>query len=159
LEITTKDIEKLIELRKEDAFLNHLWNVFSRDFRQKGEVEGKEIKAWKQNRWNSIFYPIFRFELNSSNHLINIFNTLNLIGKTLVYLFFLGITYVILANCFNDFDLSENWLLVLILSIFLFIVIVVLRKIYSVEKQYQLEEIYEILEIEIESKKPKKEWY
>jgi len=49
MEVTKKDVEKLIEVRKENTFLNHLWNVFSRDMRAKGEVKRNEIKVWSQN--------------------------------------------------------------------------------------------------------------
>ena len=69
MEVTKKDVEKLIELRKENTFLNHFWNVFSRDFRLKGEIGRNEIKVWKQNMWNATFYPIFTFEFNANNHL------------------------------------------------------------------------------------------
>ncbi|WP_148639126.1 hypothetical protein [Aquimarina longa] len=74
-------------MRKEDTFLNHLWNIFSRDFRPKGEIDRNEIKVWKQNLWNSAFYPIFKFELNTNNHLTNITSKLNPIGKTFIGLF------------------------------------------------------------------------
>jgi hypothetical protein len=158
LEITKKDIEKLIELRKENTFLNHLWNIFSRDFRAKGEIKRNEIKVWKQNMWNSVFYPIFTFELNSKNHLINISDNLNPIGKTIIYLFFAGISYLILPNLIYEFDLIRNWILVLALSFFFLIFISVLRKGYIMEKRNQLEEIYEKLEIEQENTKPEKEW-
>ena len=73
MEVTKKDVEKLIELKKENTFLNHLWNVFSRDFRSKGEVNRNEIKVWSQNMWNMVFYPIYTFEFNANiiglNHL------------------------------------------------------------------------------------------
>jgi hypothetical protein len=158
MEITKKDIEKLIELRKEDTFLNHLWNVFSRDLRPKGEIGRSEIKVWKQNTWNSTFYPIFTFELNANNHLTNITDKLNPIGKTFIGLFLTGILYVILSIFLTDFDPWENSLTILIISTFLLIFVTVFRKIYIFEKQNQLDEIFEILDIEVEEKKPEKEW-
>ncbi|WP_300027997.1 hypothetical protein [uncultured Maribacter sp.] len=158
LEITKKDIEKLIELRKENTFLNHLWNVFSRDFRAKGEIGRNEIKVWKQNMWNMTFYPIFTFELNANNHLTNIKHKLNPIGKTIVGLFLIGIIYFVFTNFSTDFDFLENWLAILIVSVFLLIFITVFRKIYQSEKQNQLDEIFEFLDIEVEEKKPEKEW-
>ncbi|WP_438425529.1 DUF443 family protein [Aquimarina macrocephali] len=145
-------------MRKGDTFLNHLWNVFSRDFRPKGEIRRNEIKVWNQNLWNSAFYPIFKFELNVNNHLINITDKLNPIGKTLIGLFSIGILYFVLTNVSPDFDFLENWLPILIGSVFLLILITVFRKLYLFEKKNQLEEIYEILDIEIEKKQPEKEW-
>ena len=158
MEITKKDIEKLIELKKEDTFINHLWNVFSRDLRPKGEINRNKIKVWKQNMWNMTFYPIFTFELNANNHLTNITDKLNPIGKTIVGIFIVGILYFILTNLSPDFDFLENWLTILIVSVFLLIFITVFRKLYQSEKQNQLDEIFEILDIEVEEKKPEKEW-
>ena len=158
LEITKKDIEKLIELRKENTFLNHLWNIFSRDFRPKGEIGRNEIKVWNQSMWNVAFYPIFTFELNANNHLTNITDKLNPIGKTIIGLFSIGILYFVFSNFSTDFDFLENWLPILIVSVFLLIFITVFRKLYLFEKQNQLDEIFEILDIEVEEKKPEKEW-
>ncbi|WP_438425436.1 DUF443 family protein [Aquimarina macrocephali] len=158
MKITKKDIEKLIELRKGDTFLNHLWNVFSRDFRSKGEIGRDEIKVWRQNMWNTAFYPIFTFELNANNHLTNITDKLNPIGKSIVGLFLVGILYLILANFPTDFDFSENWLSILIILAFLLILITVFRKFYLFEKQNQLDEIFEKLEIKTEKKLFEKEW-
>ena len=55
MEITKKDVEKLIEMRKKDTILNHLWNIFSPDMRAKGEINRNEIKVWSQNIWNLNF--------------------------------------------------------------------------------------------------------
>lgn len=158
MEVTKKDIEKLIELRKEDTFLNHLWNVFSNDFRIKGEINQREIKVWQQNNWNKSFYPIFKFEMDSNNHLTNIKDALNPFGKTLIGLFTIGFLYFILSNCSADFDFFENLRPILIILIFLIFLIIVSRKIYSLEKQNQLDEIFEILNIEVQEKEPEKEW-
>ncbi len=158
MEITKKDIEKLIKLRKEDTFLNHLWNVFSCDTRSKRESDRNKVKVWEQNMWISAFYPIFIFELNENGHLINITYKLNPIGKTIIGLFLVGILYLFFINFIRDFDFLENWLPILIGSTFLLILILLFRKIYVFEKQNQLEGIYEILDIEIEKKQLEKEW-
>ncbi len=158
MEITKKDIEKLIELRKENTYLNHLWNVFSRDFRPKGEIGRNEIKVWNQSMWNVAFYPIFTFELNANNNLTNITDKLNPIGKTIVGLFLIGILYFVFTNLSTDFDFLENWLAILIASVFLLIFITIFRKLYQSEKQNQLDEIFEFLDIEVEEKKLEKEW-
>ncbi|GAL70060.1 hypothetical protein [Jejuia pallidilutea] len=158
MEVTKKDVEKLIELRKENTFLNHLWNVFSRDMRAKGEIKRNEIKVWSQNMWNMTFYPIFTFEFNANNHLVKITDKINPIGKTIVGLFSIVILYFIFSNLSTDFDFLENWLPILIISVFLLIFISVFRKLYLSEKQNQLDEIFEILDIEVEEDKLEKEW-
>lgn len=158
LEITKKDIEKLIELEKEDTFLNHLWNIFSSDFRPKGEIGRNEIKVWKQNTWISTFYPIFTFELNANNHLTSITNKLNPVGKTIIGIFLIGLLYLVFPKNPIEFDYLDNWPVIASISVFVLILILVARMIYSFEKRNQLEEIFEFLEIEVEHPKPKKEW-
>lgn len=158
MEVTKKDIEKLIELRKEDTFLNHLWNIISRDFRPKGEVGRNEIKVWKQNMWNGPFYPIFSFELNANNHLTNITDKLNPVGKTIIVLFIFGFLYFVFPKNPMQFDFIGNWPIIFFILVIASIVGVVVRMIHRFEKQNQLDEIFEILDIEVEQKKPEKEW-
>jgi hypothetical protein len=158
LEITKKDIEQLIELRKKDTFLNHLWTVFSRDFRPIGEIGRNEIKVWRQSVWNGIFYPIFKFELNANNHLINITDKLNPIGKSLIGIFAIGLIFLIFPKKPTEFDFVDNWLLITVAFVFLLILIFVARKLYYFEKQNQLDHIFDILEIQVEEKEPEKEW-
>lgn len=158
MNITRKDVEKLIELEKENTFFNHLWNIFSRDFKPKGEINQKEIKIWKQNIWNMTFYPIFTFEFDSDNHLTNITNKLNPVGKTFIGIFISGFLYLIFPENPTEFNLIENWRIIVVISVFVFLVIWVARKIYKFEKNNQLNQIFEILDIEIEEKTPEKEW-
>jgi hypothetical protein len=158
LEVTKKDIEKLIRLRKEDTFLNHLWNVFSRDFRAKGEIGRTEIKVWRQNMWNTTFYPVFTFELNANQHLINITSKLNPIGKSLIGIFIVGFLYAIFPKNPLEFDLFESWPIIAVISVFGIIFTLFWRMIYRFERQNQLDEIFEFLDIEVEEKKPEKEW-
>ena len=47
---------------------------------------------------------------------------------------------------------------ILIASVFLLIFITIFRKLYQSEKQNQLDEIFEFLDIEVEEKKLEKEW-
>ena len=116
MEVTKKDVEKLIELRKENTFLNHLWNVFSRDFRAKGEIGPNEIKMWRQHLWNMTFYPIFIFEFNANNHLINITDKLNPIGKAFIAIILCGLLYLIFPKNIPEFDFVDNWPMVYLLQ-------------------------------------------
>ena len=158
MEVTKKDVEKLIELRKENTFLNHLWNIFSRDMTAKGEVSRNEIKVWRQNMWNLTFYPIFTFEFNANNHLINISTKLNSVGKMIIGFIIIGLIWLIFPKNLSDFDIFEKWQMATFLLVFSFLVVWVARKVYRFEKQNQLEQIFEILDIEVEEKEPEREW-
>ena len=158
MEVTKKDVEKLIELRKENTLLNHLWNVFSPDFRPKGEIGRNQIKVWKQNMWNAIFYPVFTFEFNANNHLTNISDKLNPIGKTFIGILAIGFLYLILPKSLSDFDFIKNWPIITFIAVFITLIVLVARMVYRFELKNQLEEILEFLDVEVEEKKPEKEW-
>jgi len=158
MEVTKKDVEKLIELRKENTFLNHLWNVFSRDMRAKGQINQNDIKVWNQNIWNMTFYPIFTFEFNTKNHLTNITTELNPVGKTLIGIILIGLIWLIFPKNLSEFDLADSWQMATFLAIFSFLIVWIANKLYRFEKQNQLEQIFEILDVETDEKKPEKEW-
>ena len=158
MEITRKDIEKLIELRKNDTFLNHLWNVFSRDLRPAGEFGRNEIKVWNQNIWNATFYPIFKFEFNSNNHLIKISDKLNPIGKIIIGIFIIGFLYFVFPENPTEFNYIGNWPAIAFITVFTSIFVLFARMIYRFEKRNQLDEIFELLNMEVEGKKIEKEW-
>ena len=158
MEITKKDVEKLIELRKKDTFLNHLWNIFSRDLRPTGEINRNVIKVWNQNLWNATFYPIFKFEFNANNHLINITDRLNPVGKILIGLFIFGFLYFVLPKNPTEFNFIGNWPIIVFIVLFASIFVLVARMIYRFEKRNQLDEIFELLDMEVEEKKLEKEW-
>ncbi len=77
LNIKKSDIEKLIEVKKGDKFLNHFFTVIKHDRRPSGEIEKTEIKVWKFNLCVAIFYQIFIFHFNSNNDLTTISSKLN----------------------------------------------------------------------------------
>jgi|SRR5690606_6024660 len=158
MEVTKKDVEKLIKLKKENTFLNHLWNVISRDFRPKGEIGRNEIKVWRQNIWNATFYPIFTFEFNTNNHLVNITDKLNPIGKTFIGIIAFLLLSAISPKKLSDFDLIENWPIIVFITVFVSIIVLVARMVYRFEKNNQLEQMLELLDVEVELKKPEKEW-
>jgi len=125
LEITKKEVEQLIELEEESTLLNHFLNVFSRDFRAKGEIKSDRIKLWRQGFWNMTVYPIFILEFNEENHLINITDRLNPIGKIFNVIIFLLLTFFIINHLINDSGFTTNWIfisriLLFIIGLFLF---------------------------------------
>ena len=158
MEIYKKEVEKLIELRKNDTFLNHLWNVLTRDIRTIGEISKDEIKIWKQNSWNTTFYPVFKFQFNSKNHLIKISDKLNPIGKTLIGLLIFGFLYFVFPENLTEFNFIGNWPIIIFLAVFVSLFTFFARMFYRFEKQNQLDEIYELLDMEIEERKIEKEW-
>lgn len=158
MEVTKKDIEQLIELRKGDTFLNHLKTVFSFDFRPSGEIRPKEIIVWQQNSWNRTFYPIFRFELNANNHLIDISDKLNPVGKSLIIIFLLGFLYLIFPENPSEFDFIDNWPIATFICVMVIIVVFVSRMVYRFHRKIQLEQIFEFLDIDFEEKKIENEW-
>ena len=158
MEITKKEVEKLIELKEENTFINHLWTVISRDFRLKGEVGSNKIILWKQGFWSMNFYPIFIFEFNAEMHLVNITDKQNPIGKILSIVIFLPLVILIFNLIKNNFDLIANWKFLTIFGIFLSLCIFLIRKVYIIEKQNQLEKFYDLLDIETEEMEIEKEW-
>ncbi|MBZ9731674.1 hypothetical protein LB467_18475 [Salegentibacter sp. JZCK2] len=156
--MTKKDVEKLIEVRKESSFFNHFWNVLIYDFRAKGEIGPNQIKVWRQNMWNMTFYPIFTFEFNANNNLTDIKDEINPIGKTFIGVLLIGFLYLIFPKNLSGFDLLDHLPFVILITIFAFLIVLVARMVYRFEKQNQLEQIFEILDIEVEEKKPEREW-
>lgn len=157
LEITKKEVEQLIELEEESTLLNHFLNVFSRDFRAKGEIKSNSIKIWRQGFWNMTVYPIFILDFNENKHLINITDKLNPIGKIFNVIIFLPLTFFIFLHLLNDSGFTKNWILISLLLIFIVSLIFFARKVYNFEKQNQLNKIFELLEIEVDEKKTEKE--
>ena len=158
MEITKEEVEKLIELKEENTFINHLWTVISRDFRVKGEISSNKIKLWKQGFWSMTIYPIFTFEFNAEMHLINITDKQNPIGKILTIVISLPLVILIFAQIINDFDFIGNWKFITLFGIIISLLILFTRKVYNFEKQNQLEIIYDLLDIDTEEKAIEKEW-
>jgi len=157
LEINKKEIEKLIEISKKDTFFNHLWNIISRDFSANGEVKQNEIKVWRQNFWNITIYPIFIFKFDSRNHLINITSKLNPVGKLFNGLIALSFIFFVFPKNTSDFEILENWKILCLIILIVLLATYFAYKVYSFEKRNQLEQIYEILDIEIEESNNNKE--
>ncbi|WP_339917978.1 hypothetical protein [Yeosuana marina] len=148
----------MIELKEENTFMNHLWTVISRDFRVKGEISSNKIKLWKQGFWSMSIYPIFTFEFNTENHLINITDKQNPIGKLFRIFFLLPLVIVVFAQIINGFDFIANLKFITLFGIIISLLILLTRKVYNYEKQNQLEIIYDLLDIEGEEKTIEKEW-
>ena len=158
MEITKSDVIKLIQNIKTNSLWNHFLCIINRDFSYNGEIQQNRIIVWKQGIWIGAFYPIFTFELNSQNHLINISDKLNPIAKFFYLLFPIGFSSLFISTMISDFEIKKFLVLTLIIIIFTSIYVFVTTKIYKYEKEELLKEIYEILEIEVEDEKIEKEW-
>lgn len=158
LEITKEDILKLIEIEKKDNIYNHLLNVLLVDFRPKGEIKHNEIKVWQQNSWNRITYPIFIFKLNSDNHLIDITDRINPIGKFFNCLILFALLYFFSLFDYSEINLADNWLVIFLTLIFFGVVFFVFYRYYQFEKKQQLKNIFKILDIEVEQEEFEREW-
>ncbi|MFC4218800.1 hypothetical protein [Flagellimonas marina] len=158
MEISRSDIVKLIEEKKTDSFETHLWTIIKRDSRPSGEIGNREIKVWKMNFWNGLFYPIFHFDLNKDDHLIKISDRINPAGRLFLSLFCILTCIPWFYWVFDDFDLSQNWPKILFGFIFLGTLVIIGFRIYKMEKEIQLEEIYDLLDMEIENSSTEKEW-
>jgi hypothetical protein len=158
LEITKKEVKKLIELKEGNTFINHLSTIISRDFRVKGEIHSNKIEFWKQGFWNMTFYPIFTFEFNTEKHLISITDRINPVGKIFNIIIFMPLFILIVSHIINDFEFTPNWILIFLFTIIIALLTLIIRTVYRFEKQNQLDIIYKLLDIEVEDKKSEKEW-
>ena len=158
MEVTKSDIKKLVEVEKADTFFNHLLAVFTRDYRAKGEIKPSEIIVWSQSYWTGVTYPVFTFKLDSKNNLIDITDRLNPVGR-IFYLGFIGfLIFLFTPQDLKNVAWTDFWPLAVTVILFLAIVILVTSRFYLFEKKQQLNEIFEILDIEVEIEKVEKEW-
>ncbi len=58
----------------------------------------------------------------------------------------------------TQFEFFANWKLIVMAAVFLVLFVLLVRKIYTTEKQNQLDEILNLLEVEVEEKKIENEW-
>lgn len=110
------------------------------------------------NFWNGFFYPIFQFDFNQDHYLTKISDRINPAGRLFFGLFCILTCIPWFYWVFEDFDLLGHWVQILTGFIFLGVLIIIGFKIYKMEKEIQLKEIYDLLDMEIEHSKTEKEW-
>ncbi|MEO1486467.1 MAG: hypothetical protein AAFU57_12015 [Bacteroidota bacterium] len=157
MKVKKSDIAKLIEQEQIDSFSTHLLAILKRDFRSVGEKREREIRVWRQYGWNQFFYPVFTFHFNGEGHLVNVSDRLNQAGKVLFGSLCMLLSIPWLYSFFEHFDFSRHWIQILGWIVFIGIFIFIGFRIYQMEKRIQLDQIYEILDIEV-NKKTASEW-
>jgi len=157
-EVTKNDVLKLIEIKKTDTLFTHLSCFIFEKSIAMGEIGAQKIKIWRPNYWNRAYYPIFEFEFNSENHLIKISDRINPASK--IYFSILAVFFfsVFISPIYPDFYFPKTLYYVLFVFSFLMLIFYVFYKFYHFEKNNQLEQIFEILDIEIEKKMQSGEW-
>jgi hypothetical protein len=152
LEITKKEVKQLMKTEQKDTFLNHFMGMFKRDFSVTGESSSGKIKLWQRTDWTLIFYAVFTFKFDSKQHLVAIDTKPNAMGTFFFYGVLLGLLFLFIPKDLATYQHDVFWNVTLIKIIFLGLFIVVTTKIYATEKKFQLEAIYEKLDIEVEEK-------
>ena len=102
--------------------------------------------------------PIFTFQFDDNQKLFKISNDLNPFGKALIALIVIGFLYLIFPNNLSEFTPAVNWQGLIIIAVFILLIVWVSRKIYSVERNFQLEQIFVFLGIEFEKEIVENEW-
>lgn len=150
MKITRKEVDQLIEIEKIDTFWSHLGGIFFNHKEVTGNCSPKEIRIWQRNQWTLIFYAVFTFKFDSKQHLVAIDTKLNAMGTFFFYGTLLVSLFLFIPKDLATYQQDVFWNVTLIKVIFLGLFIVVTTKIYATEKKFQLEAIYEKLDIEVE---------
>ena len=132
--------------------------ILKQDFRPIGEIRNREVRVWRLNSRNGAFYPIFKFKLNRDGGLIAISDQLNPVGKVIFIFCCFLFSIPWLFWIFDDPDFSSHWMQILGWVVFLGIFILIGFKLYRIERQIQLNQIYELLGMEIAHSVSENEW-
>ncbi|UTN04451.1 hypothetical protein L0669_00780 [Flavobacterium bizetiae] len=157
MEITKSDIQKLIEVKKEDTIKNHFLYSITKQYRSFGEIKENTIKVWKRTNTTGMSYPIFTFEFNSENKLIKTTDKLNPIAKFSQLLFPLFFFFPLLLNAFTDFEFKRFFACISAFLFLTFVCYLVSNKISKYEKKEQLNDFYKIIGVKTEDKQ-EREW-
>ncbi|KQO32957.1 hypothetical protein ASF10_19335 [Flavobacterium sp. Leaf82] len=157
MEITKSDIQKLIEVKKEDTIKNHFLYSTTKQYKSFGEIKENTIKVWQRTNMTGIYYPIFTFEFNSENKLIKTSEKLNPIAKFSQLLFPLFYFFPLLLKAFTDFEFKRSLACISAFLFLTFVCYLVSNKIFRYEKKEQLNEFYKTLGIKTEDKQ-EREW-
>ena len=155
---TRKTLKQLIEKQRPDTLWNHFINFISWDYSFQGVDLGNEIRLWQQNFWNRPFYPIHTFVATEDGDFIYANSNLNNDGKV-IHIMLWFIPAVLLWNTLTEqFPFKAKIVHTALILVFVFSFLLVSRRFYKNELDYQLEDIYEVLGINPAFKNAKNEW-
>lgn len=152
MEFCKSDIQKLIQVKKSNTFWNHFLFSFSKNYKIHGEIQKNSIVIWQRTSFTGISYPIYIFEFDSENTLLNISDKLNPYAKYTQLLFPIFFFFPLLSTAFTDFQIKK---FLTCISIFILLTVACYlmgRKIHSYEKREQLAHFRELLNIKTKNK-------
>ncbi len=156
--ITKSALKQLFEKQRADTLWNHLITAINWDYSFQGIDLGHEIRLWQQNSWNRPFYPVHTFVATQDGGFVYANSKLNIYGKVLRILLWC-IPAVLLWNILTEqFPFNAKIVFTVLIVVFVFSILLVSRRFYKNELDYQLEDIYEVLGIKPATKKTKIEW-
>ncbi|RXM48270.1 hypothetical protein, partial [Flavobacterium sp. YO12] len=77
MEITKSDVQKLIQVQKENTFLNHFIYAIKKDYKIHGNIEKHKINIWQKTSLTGSSYSVYSFEFDSENILTKVNDKLN----------------------------------------------------------------------------------
>nr|WP_199001351.1 hypothetical protein [Flavobacterium sp. ASV13] len=152
MELTKSDLQKLIQVQKENTFLNHFIFSLTKDYKTYGNIKKNKMNLWKSTGFTGSFYPVFSFEFDSEGTLIKITDELNPFAKFLRLLFPLFFFFPTLSTAFTDFQLKKFLICISIFLILSFASYLLSLKIYSYNKKGLLKDFYQVLNSTTKSK-------
>jgi len=132
--------------------------MFKRDFDVNGESSSSKIKLWQRTSWTLSLYAVFTLVFNSKNHLIDIKIRMNTFAKIMFYIIISLLLLLFIPKSSDAFQQDNFWIFTCVKVIFLGIFIFAFSQFYNENKEIQLQNIYDRLDIETEEKKPISEW-
>jgi hypothetical protein len=157
MEITRKEVEQLIEVRRAESFTAHVFGLFNHTHKIVGDATHKaQIKLWQHVKVFVIPYAVFTFSFDANNHLTEIQTRMNSLLKVFLFVLFGAIVSFF---AYKNVELWENrrfWIYVLLECLFLGLLATLVAKTYLFERTQQLEAFCNRLDMEIEDKPRKK---
>ncbi|UPZ15881.1 hypothetical protein [Flavobacterium humidisoli] len=152
MEVTKSDIQKLIEVQKNNTFSNHFICSIKKDYKIYGSIEKHKINIWKRTSLTGSSYSVYSFEFDSEDVLTKVNDKLNSFAQFSQLLFPLFFFFPLLSTAFTDFQIKK---FLVCISVFLFLTFacyLVSRRIYLFNKKDQLTDFYQLINIKANNK-------
>ncbi|KAF2081332.1 hypothetical protein [Flavobacterium sharifuzzamanii] len=152
MEVTKSDIQKLIQVQKNNTFLNHFICSIKKDYKIYGNIEKHKIIIWQRTSWTGSSYSLYSFEFDSEGILTKVNDKLNPFAQYSQLLFPLFFFFPLLSTAFTDFQIKK---FLACISVFLFLTFACYlfsRRIGLVNKKDQLTDFYQLINIKANNK-------